>query len=451
MAPLAERYLDRVAGYVDTFGARIGPYPYSHFWVVAAPFPVGLGFPGATYVSARILPLPFMQGRSLAHEVLHNWWGNGVRVDYAAGNWSEGLTTYLADYGLAEEAGEASAHEMRLAWLRDITALDDDGDTALTTFVQRHHAAAQVVGYDKVAMVFHMLRQDIGEESFDEGLRTLWQRHQGHIAAWSDLQRSFENAADRKFEGFFQQWLTRTGAPGLVLDRATVSEHAGGWQLSLRLKQETRPWDLTVPVMVSLADGDTVRLARISKTTEEYNWEFPTRPLALGIDPDHHVLRRLAPGEAPPIFRDVTLDSKAILFVVGNDPAVLDTAEALASRLLGRGVEAKIATAETPLPEAVGVIVIGLDAAVDDFLRANGLPVPDVVAGHGTARAWVARGGGGQAVMMVAATGADALAATQRALPHYGGRSYVVFDGRRAIDKGTLPVVAEHPLRVVFE
>ncbi|MDP6953171.1 MAG: M1 family aminopeptidase, partial [Alphaproteobacteria bacterium] len=313
MVPLAEPYLDRVAAYIDGFGARVGPYPYSHFWVVAAPFPVGLGFPGATYVSARILPMPFMQGRSLAHEVLHNWWGNGVRVAYAAGNWSEGLTTYLADYGLAEEAGEMAAHEMRLAWLRDVTALDDSDDTALTAFVQRHHAAAQVLGYDKVAMVLHMLRQDIGDNAFDESLRAFWQQWHGRTAAWTDLQRAFESGTERNLESFFRQWLTRTGAPNLVLENAAVSEHAEGWRLSLRLRQEARPWNLTVPVVISLAEGNVVKFAEVSETTDDHVWILPSRPLAVAIDPDHHVLRRLAPGEAPPIFRDVSLDPKAAL------------------------------------------------------------------------------------------------------------------------------------------
>lgn len=449
MAPLAEAYLDRVGAYIDGFGARIGAYPYSHFWVVAAPFPVGLGFPGATYVSARILPMPFMQGRSLAHEVLHNWWGNGVRVDYAEGNWSEGLTTYLADYGLAEEAGEATAHEMRLAWLRDITALGDGDDTALTAFVQRHHAAAQVVGYDKVAMVFHMLRREIGDAAFDAGLREFWETWQGRIAGWTDLQRAFE--AEDDFRSFFQQWLTRTGAPNLVLENATVTEHAAGWRLSLRLQQGPQPWNLTVPVVINLAEGDIVKLAEVSGASGEHAWILPSRPLAVAIDPDHHVLRRLAPGEAPPILRDVTLDRNAAVFIVGDDPAVTDVAEALASRLLGRAVVARTATADTVIPDEYGAVVIGLDGTIEELLRAKGLAIPDFAAGNGTARSWVSRGPNGQAVLTVAASNRAALEALQRPLPHYGARSYVVFDGHRAIDKGTLPVAREHPLRVVFE
>ena len=99
-----------------------------------------------------------MRGRSLAHEVLHNWWGNGVYIDYESGNWAEGLTTYMADYALAEERGPGEALDMRLGWLRDFAALPEDRDIAVTAFRSKRHDASQVVGYGKVAFIFHMLK-----------------------------------------------------------------------------------------------------------------------------------------------------------------------------------------------------------------------------------------------------------------------------------------------------
>ena len=59
-----------------------------------------------------MLRLPFIRASSLGHEVLHNWWGNGVLVDYARGNWSEGLTTFMADYAYKSEESAAAAREM---------------------------------------------------------------------------------------------------------------------------------------------------------------------------------------------------------------------------------------------------------------------------------------------------------------------------------------------------
>src|SRR5262249_18983331 len=191
--------------YIDIFSSRIGPYPHDEFHVVASPLPVGLGFPTLTYVSRQILHLPFMQERSLAHEVLHAWWGHAVAVDYGRGNWSEALTTFMADYALAEMAGDAEAREMRRGWLADFAVLPASQDRPIVSFVVRGHAASQVIGYSKGAMLFVMLRDEIGVPAFQAGLRRFWREQQFQVAAWSDLQAAFEAEAQRPLDVFFRQ------------------------------------------------------------------------------------------------------------------------------------------------------------------------------------------------------------------------------------------------------
>ena len=61
-----------------------------------------------------MIRLPFIMHTSLGHEIAHCWWGNGVYVDYEKGNWSEGLTTYVADYLYKERASLGQAREYRL-------------------------------------------------------------------------------------------------------------------------------------------------------------------------------------------------------------------------------------------------------------------------------------------------------------------------------------------------
>jgi hypothetical protein len=163
LVTLAESYLEAADGYVRRYQQSIGDYPYSDFHVISAPIPVGLGFPNLTYVGRQVIPLPFMRTRSLAHEVLHNWWGNAVSVDYASGNWAEGLTTYLADYALAAAQGREAAQSMRIKWLRDYAALPKERDQPVTAFTSKQHQAAQVIGYNKVAFIFHMLTKEIGQ------------------------------------------------------------------------------------------------------------------------------------------------------------------------------------------------------------------------------------------------------------------------------------------------
>ena len=149
LEPLATAYLDDSQRYIERYSRIIGRYPFASFSVVASPLPTGFGMPTLTYIGAAVLKLPFIRATSLGHEVLHNWWGNGVYVDYASGNWSEGLTTFMADYAYKEEASPEAAREARLAWLRDDAAVPSGERQSLAEFRSRAHGAAAAVGYGK--------------------------------------------------------------------------------------------------------------------------------------------------------------------------------------------------------------------------------------------------------------------------------------------------------------
>jgi len=104
-----------------------GPYPFPKFAIVENFFPTGYGFPSYTLLGASVLQLPFIPATSLRHEIAHSWWGNGVLVDYASGNWCEGLTTYVADYLSQEIASAADARLYRQQVLQTMRRLPHRG------------------------------------------------------------------------------------------------------------------------------------------------------------------------------------------------------------------------------------------------------------------------------------------------------------------------------------
>ncbi len=437
---LADLYLDRTVEHLRRLEARIGEYPYAGFAVVAGPLPVGYGFPGLTYVSRRILHLPFMQAGSLAHEIAHSWWGNAVRVAHEEGNWAEGLTTYVADYALAEEAGAGKAAEMRLAWLRDFNALPPGRDAPLRAFVGREHDAGQVVGYGKTALVFHMLRRQAGEVGFAEGLRRFYRDHRFRRASWDDLRRSFEAATGQDLRPFFAQWLERTGAPRLDLAEVRQQETAaGGHEVVLTLRQDEPAYSLLVPVVIETEAGPERSDVRLEGAEATVVLPAKASPRSVSVDPDHDVFRRLAPGEAPPILRDVTLSGDAAtLIATGEGDPVREVANGLAASLLdapGRpGRSGGKPSGARPL------LVIGIGPAVAEALASAGLPrTPPSLAGRGTARVWTGRRPDGAPLLVVEADNAQALQALARPLPHYRRESYLVFEGGQAVDRGTWP------------
>ncbi len=446
---LSQDYLETTADYLDLYEGWIGDYPFSAFHIVSGLLPVGLGYPGLTFMGKRVLALPFIRFSSLGHEVLHNWWGNGVDVDYASGNWSEGLTTFMADYEFARRRSENDAKAMRIAWLRDYAALPPTRDHPVVEFVSRSHDAEQIIGYNKVAFIFHMLRRNIGQAAFDSGIGLFWQRHALTTAAWGDLQKAFEETSGRDLRSFFRQWLEQSGAPRLVLDRARVD----GNTVSFSLRQESSGYSLNVPINVVTRDGAERFDVTIKGGANDLEITAGSAVLGLTVDPDFDIFRHLGPAETPPILRDVTLNGETRTIILGKNDEMADLATGLAGRLLDSqtivGDNDGGALPNTPL------LLIGESADLTAFLGRHGLPTgPGEIHGQGTARVWAARRGGpdGAAwpLMVVDIDNAAALRALFRPLPHYRRQGFVVFDGARVIAKG-VPPAGHGPLSVQFK
>lgn len=440
LAALAQGYLDDSVKYLQRYGRAIGPYPFGDFSIVSSPLSHGLGMPSLTYLGRDVLRLPFIRATSLGHEVLHNWWGNGVYPQWSTGNWSEGLTTFMADYAYQEDQSAAAARDARLRWLRDLLAVAPADETSLAAFTARHHGISSVIGYGKAAMVFFMLRDEIGPAAFEQGLRLFWQRHQFRTAGWQDLQAAFTQAAGRDLTVFFAQWVRRAASPRLAL--------RSGAQGGIELVQQGEPFDLLVPLRVRLASGATRELGvRVRERVTAIDAGAGAQQVEL--DPDLRLWRRLPARDVPPILRDVFIAPRPQLLVVAPSGPWRATASALAQRLLDNE---PVAIGEDRLHAApeVPVLVVGDAAGIARLLPRLGLAgLPDVLlspgAGQakGSARAWTARDANGKTFAFVAADSPPALAALQRALPHYGRQSWLVFQESRMVEQGAWPVTPQ--------
>lgn len=442
---LADKYLHSAAGYLGRYDRTIGPYAFASYSIVSSPLPTGFGMPGIAYLGRRVLRLPFIRATSLGHEVLHDWWGNGVFPDYARGNWSEGLTTFLADYAYKEDQGSAQAQAMRLAWLRDFAAVRPEQDRPLVEFVSRTHGADQAVGYHKTAFVFFMLRALIGDESFRAGVRRFWLTHRFRVASWDDLRQAFESVSGRDLQGFFTQWITRPGAARIDIASARRVSIAGGHRLVLQLQQAAIPYWLEVPLRMYLANGKNVdAVVELHGPSTQVALEVPDRVLAVAIDPDVRLFRRLDQEEIAPILRQVTYDRRTALVQTSSDQASRKAALAIAVATLEHAPNlwnGKLSAGAMPL------FIAGLHADVADFLARHALtPVPRELLGRGSAFVYAGRTGSDRSYVVVSAQDAAALAALTRALPHLGAQSFIVFDGARPIERGVWPTKARRYL-----
>ena len=446
-AGLAEAYLADSQRYIERYAAQIGAYPFTEFSVVASPLPTGFGMPTLTYIGEQVLRLPFIRASSLGHEVLHNWWGNGVLVDYARGNWSEGLTTFMADYAYKAEESAAAAREMRLGWLRDFAALPAGAHAPLAEFRSRTHGAAAAVGYGKAAMVFVMLQDEIGEDAFARGIRLFWERERFRVAGWDALRAAFEESAGRSLQGFFQQWLELPGGPAPRIERARVIEQAGqGARLRVVLTQPAPVHALRLPLRLVAGDRVETRIVEFAEGRAEVELTAGFVPEGVALDPELRLWRLPEAAQLPPILRQWIVAAAPRLVVAdaleeadaagtGRGGEFAEAAQALAGRLFERPPAEEGLAALTA--EGGPVLLVGSVPAVATALDRAGLPAQplDMPAG-GTAGVWTVQREAGPALAVIAAADPAALRALQRPLPHYGSQSWLVFDGARASARG---------------
>ncbi len=442
---LANRYLGATAGYLEMYSRLIGPYPYGKFALVENFWETGYGMPSFTLLGSQVIRLPFILASSYPHEILHNWWGNSVFVDYASGNWCEGLTAYLADHLIQEQNGRGAAYR-RDALQRYRSYVSAGRDFPLVEFRSRHSAATEAVGYGKTLMGFHMLRRRVSDEIFRSWLAAFYAEQRGERASFDDVRRSLEKASGRDLTRFFAEWTERTGAPALAVEIDGVVAGDGGFTTrgTLRQTHAGAPYELEVPIVLQTQGAAISRIVAVGTREASFAVDSPEQPLALYVDPAFDLFRALDPLEIPPSLGQIFGDSRPLAVLpTASTPAERDAYRRLIESWTSEHQQPEIITdrdLET-LPADRSIWLLGRSnrLARDLFARHPGVEVGDnglVLAGQPIAFAdhslvVTARhpADPSRALGWIVADPLEALPGLARKLPHYGKYSYLGFAG----------------------
>ena len=297
---LAERYLETAKDYIDFYSKLIGPYPYEKFALVENSRQTGYGMPSFTLMGSRIIRFPFILHSSYPHEILHNWWGNGVFPDLVQGNWSEGLTAYLADHLLLELKGKGASYRFQ-EMMKFLNYVNEENEFPLSEFAYRDSMASQAIGYAKLLMVFHMLRTEIGDENFLKGLRKFYETYKYRHAGYDEIRQLFEAVSGRDLSGFFEQWVKRKGAPAIRLQKASYVSDKDRYDLRLTVQQSSPAFKLNLPIAIWTTGSPVGKIYHIELSAERQDFDFqlPAEPVAVRLDPYNDVFRRLGTEEVP--------------------------------------------------------------------------------------------------------------------------------------------------------
>lgn len=299
---LSDTYLLWAKKYIARYSHQIGSYPFPSFSMVEAFFSAGFGMPGYTFLGSDVIALPFIVQTSLGHEVLHNWWGNGVFVKGEDGNWCEGLATYGADWAYKAEQGDSIGTDYRRSSIKSFVSYVNDGnDFPLSEFTSRSSGATRAVGYNKSSFLFHSLKQKIGKDAFEKGLQRFYSDHKFQYAGWKDIQKSFEQVSNQSLETFFSDWLTSKGASTITLDSYSMDKK----HLNLKLTVGGSPMPEQIPIEVFSNNSNQLQWYPVKNGQNLIKIPFKDKPTVFSIDPYFECWRMPAQGEIAPTLSDL--------------------------------------------------------------------------------------------------------------------------------------------------
>lgn len=226
----------------------------------------------------------------LTHEIAHQWFGNmATETDWAHLWLSEGFATYLTilyfenKYGLDTvrhmlAQDRAQVIEFAKRKLRPVV------DTTVTNYMDLLNANS----YQKGGWVLHMLRQELGDATFRNGIRAYYARYAGKNASTDDLRKVLEEVSKKDLKQFFKQWLFTAGHPQLDVvwkyDEARKVVNATVTQTQVNL--------FVFPLEIGVRTGSGLQKKTVQVKDKQTTISIPAsvRPQQVILDPDTKLL-----------------------------------------------------------------------------------------------------------------------------------------------------------------
>jgi hypothetical protein len=230
--------------------------------------------------------------RLMANTIAHQWWGSEVSPRTLSDGW---ITNGMARYGelmyLEDESGKSALHTA----LEDVAAGALAYDTVPLSSVSRMSPFSpeyQSMTLEKGAMIFHMLRGEIGDKAFLATLKGVLSQFTDNSIRISDFEKVAEAQSQQQLTPFFAQWVDGTGAPTFT-DKYTVYRLGNnkGFRTIGFIDQDLDLFRMPVDIRVE-TDGKTVnQKIDVVGTDSQFVVDTFGRPRRISIDPGDWVLK----------------------------------------------------------------------------------------------------------------------------------------------------------------
>jgi hypothetical protein len=298
--------LEETGRILSFYESKFGDFPFDHFAVIKRVWASGGGYSPPGYVVINELPrggrfrlrlqsrspVDFSQWQEyfLAHELAHQWWGQGLSWKSYRDQWlSEGLSQFSASLYLKEKYGQGALSRIIKKFSSWTKKKSEWGSITMGSRISYlDFEAYQAIVYNKAALVLHMLKDYIGDELFCTGIQKFFSRNKFRPASTSGFRGIFHDISGLDLDDFFAGWLDSYQLPEVQVRKSVLQSEDG---FLLRLYVEQADPVFVFPLWVEWKEGGKKvrRKIIVRKQKEQYLFRGNIKPEKIKINPDNAV------------------------------------------------------------------------------------------------------------------------------------------------------------------
>jgi tetratricopeptide (TPR) repeat protein len=299
----AQDFANDVARAITEFSDAFGPLPDPTTAVIQLPDGTLRDFPapGVLLLSQRIWN-PKSSERTIARLVASQWWGNQVLPATPADVWiSDGLARYSEALYLEQNSGKEAGLRAVDEFAVGALMYEDSAPVAQAARIAPYSSDYRSVVMNKGAMIFHMLRAQMGDANFRALLHDFYFRFAEKTAGIEDFiklaelrSRASVKAGDAppNLRAFFTQWLNSTGVPEFTVTYV-VYRTPKGFRIVGKIKQPLDTFLMPLELRIDTEGNPETKTIEVVGTETDFTVETFGRPKAGGIrvDPNNVILK----------------------------------------------------------------------------------------------------------------------------------------------------------------
>jgi hypothetical protein len=248
--------------------------------------------PEMVAIAGNRLNLATNPQRLLANTLAHQWWGSEVSPATLNDAW---ITNGMSRYGELMYLEDSAGKNAFQSAISDVQAGALAYDTEPLTTLGRldpYSPQFQSMTLEKGAMVFHMLRWEMGDDAFQKFLRGVLSQFTDKGIRSSQIEEVAQAQSHLELAAFFAQWLDGTGAPAFT-DKYSVYRlgNSKGFRTIGAIGEDLDLFRMPVELRIE-TDGKTEdKRIDVSGSDSPYSIETFGRPRKIQIDPENWLLK----------------------------------------------------------------------------------------------------------------------------------------------------------------